>query len=309
MAQAGYVSVPALPSDWRVVPVTPENAGRFVAYARRFGPEHDDSHLPDAGFLPGPDDPGYLLLEGDGEGEVAGAVSLLLHPSFRQARKARFRILHAREADEARYGQLLEAVRPHLRGLNYVYLFVPEERTAVRGILERLGLAVERYSWCLARPAAGVPEPVFPEGYELRPFTPGADDLVWCGLVNLNFASLQGHLTLTPDRLARWLGEAEHLAEGMLILWRGELPVGTLRVIRGEEPGSAEITSLSVLPGCRGQSLGTNLLRAGVAVGRRDGLDQAVLSVNAENQRAAELYLREGFRRVKVMVCYGQRPA
>ena len=54
----------------------------------------------------------------------------------------------------------------------------------------------------------------------------------------------------------------------------------------------------------RGCGLGRLILRRGLALSRRAGLNPTWLSVNAENGNAVRLYLSEGFREEKVMVCH-----
>lgn len=291
----------------RVEPVGEENLQTFIAYANRYGPEHDASYLPGPGFLPGEDDPSYLLV--DERGEAVGAASLMLAHRFRAARRARLRILHARERRRETYGLLLAALEPHLPAVDSVYLFLLEGREDVGGILEGLGFAVERYAWHLRRKVCGLAEPAFPPGFSLRRFSPGHDARLWCDLVNSSLGQLVGRLPLSPVDLGPFLADPGFLLDGMLILEdRGE-PVGTVMVSRdSEEPETtAEISALGLLTPFRGRGLGKCLLRAAVAFARRTGFTDVGLSVNAENSRAAELYLKEGFAKDHVAVCYGKR--
>lgn len=292
---------------FRIEPVGGENLPTFIGYADLYGREHDDSYLPGPGFLPGEDDPSYLL--SDERGEAAGAVSLMLAHRFRAARRARLRIFHAREARPEGYRLLLEALAPHLSAVDSLYLFLPEGRAAVRGIIEGLGFTVERYAWHLRRSVDGLPEPSFPAGFALRRFSPGHDARLWCDLLNTSLGQLRGRLPLAPVDLGPILADPGYLPDGMLILEDEGEPVGTVMVSRDSDrpETTAEISALGLCEGYRGRGLGRGLLRAAVDFARRTGFDEVGLSVNAENSRAAELYLKEGFEKEHVAVCYGKR--
>lgn len=292
----------------KILPLTAEYLPEFLAYCKQHGPEHDASFLPEEGFSPDSTNPTYIMV--DSANQLKGAVSLMLDTAFRAARKGRFRIFHTLTMSSADYQALLEAVKPHLEGIDNIYLFIPEIKRSTTGqIFEELGFKIERYSWVLSRPVAGVPEPAFPAGFTVQPLKPGVDDQAWCDIINEAFAHLQGHLHATPEKLHQLLAEKESLPGGLMLLWHGEKPVGTVRVLRAENNGEleAEIAGLGVVSDYRGQGLGVNLLRAGVAFGRKHGLEKTSLSVNAENENAAQLYLQEGYEKELVVVCYNLR--
>jgi ribosomal protein S18 acetylase RimI-like enzyme len=61
------------------------------------------------------------------------------------------------------------------------------------------------------------------------------------------------------------------------------------------------IQNLGIIPGHRGQGLGTYLLRESLVGFRRAGLRRAMLEVTAQNEGAVRLYRRFGFRRIKTL--------
>ena len=220
----------------KIAPLTKEMVASFLSYCDRYGPEHDESYLPDDHFAADPDNPTVLLL--DERGEVAGAASLMLDAAYRAARKGRFRILHALEPAAESYRALLSAILPAAQGLDEVYLFIPEGRQATVGrILEGLGFEIERYSWYLKRRTAGMPDPAFADGFVLRPVRRGVDEAAWAAVVNTAFAALKGHIETTPERVRAMYDEPCHRDEGMLALWHGSEMVGTVRVTDEESNG------------------------------------------------------------------------
>ncbi len=82
--------------------------------------------------------------------------------------------------------------------------------------------------------------------------------------------------------------------------------IGVIRVGKEveEDMTYAFIGPVAVLPEYQGKGLGKILLRAGVAFGQANAMPHAMLCVNAENERAADLYLSEGFKKQVVMMCY-----
>ncbi len=289
----------------KVVHLTDNLIPSFLSYCSRYGPEHDESYLPGDCFAIDDENPTVLLLD---EGEaVVGAASLMLDGAYRAARRGRFRILHALRASPERYRALLSAILPAARPVDEVYLFIPEDRQRpVGNILKGLGFEIERYSWYLKRRAEGVPEAAFPAGFTLRPVRRGLDEAAWAAVINTAFSGLRGHLESTPERVRAMYDEPFHRDDGMLALWHGTEMVGTARVTYEESNGVMEacVGALGILPAYQHRGLGRNLLRAAAAVGRQWGLEWVGLSVNAENERAAELYLREGFEKVELYICH-----
>jgi ribosomal protein S18 acetylase RimI-like enzyme len=110
-----------------------------------------------------------------------------------------------------------------------------------------------------------------------------------------------GWWTIRSARYREWLAEpgtflliAEHPARG---------PVGyALVTVHGEDDSHvtrerfAEVQSLVVAPGHRGEGLGTTLLHEVYRRLRAEGVEEMVIGVLATNEPARRLYEREGFR-------------
>ncbi len=282
--------------------------GDFIDYCGRYCKEHDESFLPDKSFKPDAENPTYLLL--DDHDAVIGAVSLIITHGFKSSRKGRFRILHTVPRSLEAYRLLTDAILQHTKDIDNIYLFIQENRKEDVGlILETLEFAIQRYAWYLERPCRGGAEPEFPEGYALRPLRWDQDEPVWQRINAITFAKLAGHVDMAVEDVKKLREEETHLDAGMLLLWKGDVPVGTIRITKELENGEhiAFISGVGVLPEYQGKGLATNMIRHALVYGSLLGLRKCGLSVNAENDRAANIYLREGYQKLETVICYNKR--
>ncbi|WHT49539.1 GNAT family N-acetyltransferase [Sporosarcina thermotolerans] len=67
------------------------------------------------------------------------------------------------------------------------------------------------------------------------------------------------------------------------------------------------IGTLALIPEYQGKGLGRQLLRKALEFGNSIGLPKTVLSANAENERAVNLYTKEGFKKEESVVCYNYK--
>lgn len=280
----------------------------FINYCKKYGPEHDDSFLFDEeldNFEPNEDNPTYVIL--NERSNIIGAVSLMINPYYKRGRKGRFRILHSIEPKRESYYFMLKAVHPHLDDIDRVYLFIPEEKEKVQGILKSIGFTIERYSYVMTREDIDIPEYTFPDGFELRTFQFGRDEEDWCSVRNEGFANLAGCETpMTPEMVSKMEYWDDNLDGGMMILYHNEKPVGVIRISRDsyEDLEYACIGPIALKHSYQGMGFGRNLIRAGLQFGKCKGLPISLLTVNAENDNALKLYLQEGFKKKQVVVCY-----
>jgi mycothiol synthase len=284
--------------------VSDENTSLFVTYCHQYGPQHDDSYLPEESFAVTSDQPSYLLMEGE---TIAGAVSLLRQPRFIQIGRGRFAILHSTLGSRAAYEALLEAVRPHFDGLRSVYMFLPDTLPATADILVQLGFEVERYSYVLVHHGEDVTQPAFPPGFRITAIDAEDSDGLrqFSDLINRNFSHLAGHTHATVDTTLEMFSDPGYLPGGIGLLMDGEKAIGTLAVMREyEDPNAAEIMAFSLATEYRGRGLGRKLLSAAMHEGLKAGLRPIYLSVNAENEGAVQLYLNQGFELQETVVCY-----
>jgi mycothiol synthase len=289
-------------------PLSKERIPDFVAYCRKHRAEVDDSFLYDEDlreFGIDSENPTYILI--NEQGEVVGAVSLLIDDYRRRGKQARFRILHSEIERIESYQALMRAVLRHTEGLNRVQVFAPMANPKMIKVIEGLGFCVERYSFILVRDDSSVPDGGFPEGYAVKPFVPGRDEGIWCEVRNAGFATLRGNETpLTLDGAAKLAASEDYLEGGMMILFHAEKPVGVVRGAIDEYEGSPamEIGPLAIIPEYQGKGLGRGLLRVALRFAKEKSFGQTILCVNAENERAKALYIQEGFKQVEAAVCY-----
>jgi len=166
----------------------------------------------------------------------------------------------------------------------------------------------ERRACLLVNDNPGTPDDTPPEGYTWD-FARTDDALEsWRELVNRNFVDLAGHVELTLDKAREMAVSAFNLGDGLTLLSGPEGPVGTLQAeVDEDDPHGSFLGAISLNPGLRGQGLERLILRRGLALSRRAGLNPTWLSVNAENENAIRLYRSEDFRNEKVLVCFGIR--
>ena len=289
------------------------HAGNFLAYCGIHGEEHDESYIPGADWKFGQDFPSFALL--DAEGSVRGVAAGMLGPAFRAARRARVAMLHVLFGSADDYRALVGALTASIRSAaDELYLFIPENLTGLREILNGAGFSFERTVYLmraeLVPPIQQIlPEKVpasFPQGYMLsrvnaRDRTAQSD---FIAARNRNFKELKGSSDQRVEDLATFIDSAAYIEGGLVrLLSPGGETCGTLRVERDEDDGSAFIGTISVDREHRGKGLARGLIRTALSIARVAGFKEAFLSVNADNATALGLYLREGFSVVKAMSC------
>lgn len=287
-----------------VLPVDHRNSHDLVWYCSEYGPEHDASYLPGNGFSPSPEQPSYLLAD---DQSIVGAVSLLRSKRYLDSGRGRFAILHSTLGTASAYERLLGAIRPHFKGLQHVYLFMPREKRDTAAILSELGFEVERYSFVLLNRSPKAQVLDLPAGFSLRELDPKDLNAVqaFAASVNESFSELAGHVDLPPDVVRTWFDDPTYVEGGILTLLHMDQTVGTICVTREyEDPNLAEISAFGLRKELRGKGLGRTLLRAGVSAAIEKGFPSVILSVNAENESAISLYRAEGFEVIETVVCY-----
>lgn len=89
---------------------------------------------------------------------------------------------------------------------------------------------------------------------------------------------------------------------GIQLLLKGNEPIGPF-FSEINEDGHLEIGPIAVLPRFQGHEFGRLLLRKALRLSLKHKLESA-LSVNAANEKALSLYLKEGFEKMYSKVCY-----
>jgi mycothiol synthase len=157
-----------------------------------------------------------------------------------------------------------------------------------------------------------------PEGVHVAAFRPGRDEQAWLRVNARAFATHpeQGRWTEQDLRLREaepWFDPA-----GFLLAWRGDPDAGgTLlgshwtKVHPAGDAGPdpvGEVYVLGVDPDAQGLRLGRALTDLGLAHLRSRGLDQVLLYVEEDNQRAVRLYEGTGFTRWSADVVWRRDP-
>jgi mycothiol synthase len=182
-------------------------------------------------------------------------------------------------------------------------------------ILERHGFQTIRYFFKMARPLdAPIPEPQFPAGYILRHTAGAADAAAWVACFNESFIDHWSFHPMTPETHATWLEHSNYRAErdlvaiapdgtfaGFCFCWIS--PDDNARNNRNE----GWIDMLGTRRGHRKIGLGRALLLAGMHRLKADGVDTAVLGVDAENPTGAlRLYESVGFTKASTWVSFAK---
>lgn len=288
----------------KIIELTDELIPQFSEYFRRYSHEQDVSFPPLEDYKTGKEETVYLLT--DEYNNIAGAAALMLHKNYREAGAGRFRILHCVVKSPEYYMMLMNEILKHTAGLDYIYCFIEDKQEQTRGVWEEIGFKIKRYSWVLKRNVKESVPPDFPEGFTLRNFRFGADEEAFCGIINESFDGMQGHTKLYPEKIAELKKEPSYLDDGLKILWHKDKAIGTIALIKEREydENIVFIESVGLLNEYQGRGLGKCLIRSALEYGRKNGYVRAMLSVNAENERAADMYINEGFQKEALIICY-----
>ncbi|WDV44767.1 GNAT family N-acetyltransferase [Clostridiaceae bacterium M8S5] len=290
-----------------VIYLQENRAQEFARYCQKYGRDHDESFLPDSKFKPNKDNPTYVLL--DDNDKIVGAASLIMDEKYRAKEKARFSIFHTILNDKHYYKLMLDSILEHVEGINYIYLFVPENKNVSRDILTSIGFNIERFSYYMERGNINVERTALEDSYELKSLRKGQDEKTWCDIYNECFKESQGHVDISIDSINKMLSEAEHIENGMKLLWYEDKAIGSIRISKDQDGDKsfAFISDVAIIKGYRRRGLGRYLIKEGIEFGKANGLGNSSLVVNAINENAALLYCSEGFNKKLAIVCYGMK--
>lgn len=295
-------------NDMKIEFLNNERIEEFISYCKKHRMEIDDSFLYDEDlkeFKPDDENPTYIIT--NEEGKMIAAASVIINEYHRRGRRARFRIFHSEESSIVCYNMLLDAVLNHGEGLDKLFLFIPIVNKKLIEVIEDLNFNVDRFSFLLIREDLDIPELSLPEGYEIRAFRTGIDESVWCEVRNNAFAKLKGSETpITPEMVTKMISEEDNIEGGLMILYHKDKAIGVVRGAMDEYEDSPimNIGPLAIIPEYQGKGLGRSLLRAALHFAKNNSYKRTILCVNAENERAKELYLQEGFKQVEAVACY-----
>jgi mycothiol synthase len=191
------------------------------------------------------------------------------------------------------------------------------EGNYVGAILEGQGLQIVRYFYKMARPLdEPLPEPQLPEGFRMITATDAGDSHLerWVDMFNGSFIDHWNHHPLSVENHQHWLASPKYQADRDLV---AVAPDGTYAAFcfcwndpdnnarKNRKEGWIDI--LGTRRGYRKIGLGTAMLLAGMHLLKHEGMDTAVLGVDAENPSGAlRLYESVGFRSVRTSVTYSK---
>ena len=284
-----------------------EDKDAFVEFCLKHKDKVDDSFLHDEdleNFTPNGENPTFIIKK---NGNIVAVASLIIDDYHKRGRRGRFRIFYSENDNPNSYSALLSEVTNHVKEIDKVFLFVPLTNGELSETIKSLHFEVERYVYILVKELREPEIFSLPNGYSIREFQADRDEEAWCHIRNTAFANLKGNSTpITPEMVRKQMSDSDYLEGGLLFLMHQNAPVGIIRGTNDEYEGkpAMNIGPLGILPAYQGKGLGRQLLRAALDLAQKRKYKKAILCVNAENERAKELYVREGFVEIEGVVAY-----
>lgn len=280
----------------------------FIDFCKKHRNEVDDSYLYEEdllNFRPDQDNPTYIVL--NDQSEIIAAVSLVMDSYYRRGKKGRFRIFHSIEPNLDIYKLMLGSIRPHTTDINQVFLFIHEDNDIVRDLLHEMQFTIERYAYFLTREAIESVQPNLHNEYSFKTFEFNEDEEDYLYVRNAGFATLKGSETpMTIEEVKKMENDEDYLKGGIFLLYHLKKPVGLVRSISDSynKESVINIGPIAIIPEYQGKGLGRQLVRKALQFGNSIGIPKAVLSANADNERAVHLYTKEGFKKEESLICY-----
>ena len=215
---------------------------------------------------------GFFTLDGGREIELCGGV----HPDFRRQGIGRALLAAARE--ECRW-----------RGAAKLLLICEDDSRSGQEFVATLDARREFAEHRMELDVSAAGAPAVTGSLTLRPAT-REDQPAIAHITALAFARDEA-------------GERQHLAADMenpaerfFLALRGDVPVGTLKIL--SVPPRAFIYGFAVLPDHQGRGFGREILKRTIRLLSQEGWTRIGLEVDTENTRAYHLYASAGFRQI-----------
>lgn len=187
---------------------------------------------------------------------------------------------------------VLDLVRAE--GGGHVRLWVRPPTATSEEIASSLELAAGRDLYEMRRPLPLGREALLASA--TRPFRVGRDEPAWLELNNRAFASHPDQGSWSLSMLAERERQPWFDPQGFLVGEKdGRMIAFCWAKVHEGDPPLGEIYALGVDPAAQGRGLGGGMLRAGLAWLAGKGLHEAMLYVDADNDRAVRLYRAAGF--------------
>jgi mycothiol synthase len=248
---------------------------------------------------------GYAHLEQDGQGQGCTA-EILVDPSNRRA-----------GVGTALIRTLEQALGPDVQTLR---LWSHGDLPGARAFAQRTGYSMVRELLQMRRPLRSettpLPAVLLPGGFRTRHFVVGADEQAWLRVNARAFAEHPEQGKMTRHDLDRRITEPWFDAQGFILIEdiRGPEPVLAAshwtKVVPAEAPQrratEGEVYVVGVDPAYQGLGLGRSVTILGLAHLRQQGLNEATLYVDADNQAAIATYSQLDFNRYAVDIMYSR---
>lgn len=194
-----------------------------------------------------------------------------------------------------------------------IHCWVSENERYLLDILESEGYRKIRYFFIMVRPdLENIPDCPLPDGIEIRPVKPEHHRMVWDADVE---ACADMWMNVRPEEAAyrSWLASPLFQPELWQVAWDGDRVAGAVQnwIDHAENEkyhrkwGATE--NIHVGREWRGRGLAQALIARSFKVLKENGMEQAVLAVDAENPTGAlHLYRKMGFREYRASYTYSK---
>jgi len=260
----------------------------------RFHPEHD-----------------LFLAEKDEH--LIGYVSVFLEPGI--GRALLDGLVHPRHRRKGVAADLFAHAIRHARaaGIKVAQICVPETNRAAKELLASLGLRFFRHfiGYQLDLTTIDLPD-VSPDPYVYRSLQPGETEKL-TDIQNRSFADTWGFDANTPEEIAYRINTSSCTPESIIMVCLADRPVAYCwtRVHHAANSACAankgEIHMLGVDPDFRQQSIGRNVLMAGLSYLKHKGVEIVELTADGEMPAALALYESAGFKKYMRTEWYEKR--
>jgi mycothiol synthase len=284
-----------------------EDKEEFIAFCLKHKNRVDESFLHEEeleNFAPDEENPTIIMKK---DGSIIAAASLILDDYHRRGRCGRFRIFYSEDNDSRVYSTLFSEVMKHRNEIDKVFLFVPFINNELSNNIQDLQFEIDRYVYLLVKEITKPQVVNLPEHYSIREFQSDRDEDDWCYIRNTAFSQLRGNSTpITSEIVRKQMSSTEYLEGGLLFLMHNNTPIGIIRGAKDDYEGEQvmNIGPLAILPAYQGKGLGRQLLRTAINFAQKHKYNKVMLCVNADNEQAKELYLKEGFVQVEGVIAY-----
>jgi mycothiol synthase len=188
-------------------------------------------------------------------------------------------------------------------GVGTIQISFPENNSAARQLCTRLGLNFIRYffGYQLNLPAARLPQ-IRTSEYIFRCLRPGEEDQL-TAIQNRAFSGTWGFNPNTREEIAYRVHSSTCSPEDVIMVYRQARPIAYCWTRIFQEAGRAEgvsrgeIHMLGVDPEFRKQSIGKNVLLAGLSHLGDKGVERVELTADSEMPAAIALYESAGFEK------------